>query len=137
MKVRMIQRRERGMSVRLVIAIQLPYVDERLPDHEFAERTMYIIFSICGESIVTGTSDITFSREYISEACEILEANPSPNFAESIVRCTTKVMYNLYHGHKIEEGEEDGGGSRSEAERLRETCVKFFDFLLTRVSPKM
>src|SRR4051812_41828568 len=105
--------------------------DERLSDHEFAERVMLIIVTICGESIIAGTMGLNFARTFIAESMEVLgDCNLTPDFAESIVRCTTKVIYNIYHkGFEKEEG--------IEVQKVQATCAKFFDFLLSQVSPKM
>lgn len=97
---------------------------------------MYIILILCAESVITRTSNIHFTRIFIAEAMEILsDCNLSPAFVESIVRCTTKVVYNVYHGHKIMICEEED--DILEADKLQETCVKFFGFLLGNVSPIM
>eukprot|EP01127_Copromyxa_protea_P019121 TRINITY_DN6126_c1_g1_i3.p1 TRINITY_DN6126_c1_g1~~TRINITY_DN6126_c1_g1_i3.p1 ORF type:complete len:519 (+),score=78.09 TRINITY_DN6126_c1_g1_i3:999-2555(+) len=106
---------------------------ERLSNHEFAERVMLIIITICGESIVTKTTGLNFARIFVSESMVVLDdCNLTYAFTESIIRCTTKVIYNIYHGHGGFEKDEG-----IEVEKMQTTCVRFFEFLFSQVSPKI
>jgi hypothetical protein len=83
--------------------------------------------------VVAGISGINLARAIITESIGIIgDCNLSPGFTESVVRCTTKVIYNLYHRNGANEQDEG-----IEIQKFQHTSEKFFEFLLSRVPPQM
>lgn len=94
---------------------------------------MLIVFTLCGESAVTGISGINAARMMITKSMEIIgDCNLSPGFTESVVRCTAKVIYNLYHRNGTIESDEG-----IEVEKFVRSSRKFFSFILSSVPPPM